>query len=241
MAETSVLSYFPYLVGGAVATLKITFLAMLLAVPVSFLLAFGRMARWVVVRWAAGFVIETFRGTSAVVQLFWAFYVLPFFGIELSPLAAGVLVLGVNEGSYFAEVVRAALRSIVAGQRDAVIALHLPRAYAFFRVILPQALPIMIPPFGNALVLMLKFTALASLVTIPELSFRAGLLRTNLGVSGDIYGLVLVIYFVLALALAFLVALLERAANRWAGREVPALRAPWRSPPSPVPDWALGR
>ena len=239
---TSLVDYMPFLLGGVVVTLQITFMAMALAVPVAFLLAAGRMSRFGLLRWPASFVIELFRGTSAVVQLFWAFYVLPFFGIELSPLAAGVLVLALNEGSYFSEVVRASLRSIVVGQREAAIALHLPPSYSFFRIILPQALPIMIPPFGNALVLMLKFTALTSLVTIQDLSFRAGLIRTTLGISGDIYALVLVMYFLMAMVLVAAVWWLERWANRRAGRSVPPLRAVLRRVrSSPVPLWALGR
>lgn len=239
--SVSLHAYLPFLIDGVWVTLQITFAAMALAVPVAFLLAAGRMSSWRVVRLAAGFVIELFRGTSAVVQLFWAFYVLPLFGITLSPMAAGILVLGLNEGSFFSEVVRASLKSIVVGQREACVALHLPRRYAFWRIILPQALPVMIPPFGNALVLMLKFTALVSLVTVQDLSFRADQIRTALGVSGEIYGVVLMIYFALALVLAGAVALLERQAARWAGRPVPAL-LPWlRAHASPVPRWALGR
>jgi polar amino acid transport system permease protein len=175
------------------------------------------------------------------VQLFWAFYVLPLLGINLSPMTAGIIVLGLNEGAYFSEVVRASLRSIMAGQREAALTLHLPRAYTFFRVILPQALPVMIPPFGNALVLMLKFTALVSLVTIQDLSFRAGLIRSSLGSSGDIYGLVLMIYFAMALTLSAMVMVLERAVNRWAGREVRTKAAFFSRQTSPVPSWAFGR
>jgi polar amino acid transport system permease protein len=242
MAETASLSaYLPFLFGGVLVTLQITFIAMALALPVAFLLAAGRMSRFAPARWGAGFVIETFRGTSAVVQLFWAFYVLPLLGIELSPMAAGILVLALNEGSFFSEVVRASLKSILIGQREAAVALHLPRAYSFFRIILPQALPVMIPPFGNSLVLMLKFTALVSLVTIQDLSFRADLIRTTLGASGEIYGLVLVIYFLLAMLLVAGVAVLERAANRWAGRDVPSLFNIFGSRPPLVPNWAFGR
>lgn len=233
--------YLPFLFGGIAITLKITFLAMSLAVPAAFLMAAGRMSRFAVARWSAGFVIETFRGTSAVVQLFWAFYVLPLLGINLSPLMAAVVVLGLNEASYFSEAVRASLKSIVAGQREAVVALHLPRAWAFFRVILPQALPIMIPPFGQALILMLKFTALASLVTIQDLTFRADLIRTSLGTSGEIYVLVLALYFAMALTLAGAVMLLERQANRWAGREVRPLFRRTQASTAVVPPWAFGR
>lgn len=238
--STSVIDYLPFLLGGIGVTLEITFAAIALAVPVAFLLAFGRMSRFAVLRWPAGFVIETFRGTSAVVQLFWAFYVLPFFGINLSPMTAGILVLGLNEGSYFSEAVRASLKSIAVGQREAATALHLPRVYTFFQVVLPQALPVMVPPFGNSLVLMLKFTALVSLVTIQDLSFRAGLIATSIGTSGTIYGIVLVIYFALALGLAVLIMLLERVVNRWAGKHV-AGEAFFAPKKSTIPAWAFGR
>lgn len=231
--------YLPFLFGGIPVTLEVTFLAMALAMPVALLLALGRMSGWRIVRWCAGFVIELFRGTSALVQLFWAFYVLPFFGLNLSPLWAGVIVLGLNEGSYFSEVVRPALSSVLSGQRDAAVALHLPRRYRFFRIILPQALPLMVPPFGNSLVGMLKFTSLVSLVTLHDLSFRAGLIRTTLGESGPVYALTLIIYFVLAIVLVAFVKLLERQINRWAGRDVPPLSLLGADTASTVPAWAL--
>lgn len=241
MSETpGFASFLPFLLAGIPVTLQVTFLAMGLAIPVALLLALGRMSQWRLARWCAGFVIETFRGTSALVQLFWAFYVLPFFGINLPPLWAGVLVLGLNEGSYFAEVVRPALASVLGGQRDAAIALHLPRRYRFFRIILPQALPVMIPPFGNALIGMLKFTSLVSLVTLQDLSFRASLIRTTLGESGPVFAATLVIYFVLAMIMVAGVKLLEQVVNRWAGREIPSIWDAFRQPASRVPGWALG-
>lgn len=229
--------FLPFLLQGVPVTLELTFAAMAVALPISVLLAVARNAPFAVLRWPAGFVVEFFRGSSALVQLFWAYYVLPFFGINLPPLAAGILVLGLNEGAYFSEVVRAGLNAVPKGQREASITLHLPAGYRFFRIILPQALPIMIPPFGNAMVTMLKFTALASLVSIHELSFHASMIRSSTGLSAPVYSTTLLIYFVLALLLAGLVKLLERSVNRRAGREVLPLFTPAR--PS-VPAWALG-
>lgn len=237
----AVASYLPFLLGGIKVTLTVTFAAMALALPVSLILAVGRMSRLRLVRWMAGFVIEMFRGTSAVVQLFWAFYVLPFFGINLPPIVAGIMVLGLNEGSYFSEVVRASIRSVAIGQREAATALHLPPRYTFWNVILPQALPVMIPPFGNALILMLKFSALVSLVAIQDLSFRAGLIASALGTSGTVYTIVLVLYFLMAITLAGLVMLLERWVNRRAGRDLGARQGFFTRRSSPVPAWAFGR
>jgi polar amino acid transport system permease protein len=233
----SLWSYLPFLLMGIPVTLEVTFLAMAVAIPVSVVLAVSRNSRLAILRWPAGFVIELFRGSSALVQLFWAFYVLPFFGISLPALAAGVLVLGLNEGSYFSEVVRAGINAVPPGQREAAVTLGFSPAYRFFRIILPQALPIMLPPFGNALVTMLKFTSLVSLVTIQDLSFRANLIGTSLGRSGPVFGLIIVIYFILALLLARAAKLLERRVNRQAGRHAAPVSG---GAHSPVPEWALG-
>ncbi|MGE3149007.1 MAG: ABC transporter permease subunit, partial [Pseudorhodoplanes sp.] len=88
--------YMPFLFWGIPVTLQITALGMLLTVPVAFLLALGRMSNFVLLRLAAGFVIELFRGTSALVQLFCAYSILPLFGLEIRPIWAGVIVLGLN-------------------------------------------------------------------------------------------------------------------------------------------------
>lgn len=231
-----IIPYLPFLLAGVPVTLYITFLVIALAVPVAVILAVARESRIAVFSVPATCFVEFFRGSSALVQLFWAFYVLPFFGINLPPLVAGVLVLGLNEGSYFSEVVRAGFRAVPPGQREAAITLHFSPAYRFFRIILPQALPIMIPPFGNALITTLKFTALVSLVTIQELSFRASMIRATTGDSALTYGLTLTLYFIMAIILAFAVKLVERAVNKRAGREV----APLFGRPSRVPEWATG-
>jgi polar amino acid transport system permease protein len=230
-------SFVPFVLSGIPITLEVTFLAMAVAIPVSVLLALGRGSKFRALRWPAGFVIELFRGSSSLVQLFWAFYVLPFFGINMPALLAGVLVLGINEGSYFSEVVRAALEAVAPGQREASVTLGFSPLYRFFRIIVPQALPLILPPFGNALVTMLKFTSLVSLVTIQDLSFRANLAATSLGESASVYGLIMVIYFILALLLSGFSKLLERVVRRWVGRDAGHVAG---TPRSTVPLWALG-
>ncbi len=125
--------FLPFLLMGIPVTIEVTVLAMAVALPVAVLLALGRGSRLAVLRWPAGFVIELFRGSSSLVQLFWAFYVLPFFGINLPALVAGVLVLGLNEGSYFSEVVRAGINAVSAGQREAAVTLGFSPSYRFFQ------------------------------------------------------------------------------------------------------------
>ena len=229
-------AYLPFLLGGIPVTLGIAAMAMALAIPVAFILALGRMSRAMPVRVAAGFIIELFRGSSSLVQLFWAFYVLPFFGITLSALAAGVIVLGVNSGSYLSEVVRAGLLAVPQGQREAALTLGFSPSYRFFRIILPQALPLMIPPFGNAIITMIKFTSIVSMVTIQDLTFRANLIGTSLGDSGNIYLIVILIYFAINFTLGHGARALERFINIRSGRE--AANASGQTQ-SRVPAWAL--
>ena len=232
----SLQAYLPFLLGGVPVTLSIAAMAMGLAIPVAFILALGRLSHMAPVRLAAGFVIELFRGSSSLVQLFWAFYVLPFFGLNLSALAAGVLVLGLNSGSYLSEVVRAGLLAVPQGQREAALTIGFSPSYRLFRVILPQALPLMIPPFGNALVTMVKFTSLVSLVTIQDLTFRANLIGTSLGDSGGVYLIVILIYFCINYTLGHGARALERFVNARSGRDGATSAS---GEQSRVPEWAL--
>ncbi len=117
--------------------------------------------------------VEIFRGTSALVQLFWLFFVLPQFGVMIDAFAVAVLALGLNVGAYGSEVVRGAIKSVARGQWEASIALNMSRAQMLRRIILPQAFIAMIPPWGNLFIELLKSTALVSLITLSDLAFRA--------------------------------------------------------------------
>ena len=97
---TSLKDYLPLLLQGIPITSELTFSSIILVVISGFVLGLGRSSKVRGIRWPSAFVVEFFRGSSAIVQLFWAFYVLPFFGIELFPYVAGVLVLGLNGGAY---------------------------------------------------------------------------------------------------------------------------------------------
>ena len=230
--------YLPLLFQGVPVTLEATLASITLVVIAGFVFGLGRSSKSRFLRWPVGLVVEVLRGSSAIAQLFWAFYVLPFFGVELSPFVAGVIVLGLNGGAYFSEVVRAAFAAVPKGQTEAAIALNLSSWFRLRRVILPQALPLMIPPFGNALIDMLKFTALLSLVTIQELAYRADAIRSVLAEAGPVYGITLLIYFAMALALSVMVQALERLVDRWAGR-THAGDSPKRRAASSVPRWAF--
>jgi len=145
--------------------------------------------------------IEIFRGTSLLVQLFWLFYALPLLGVRFTPIFTGVLGLSLNIGAYGAEVVRGAVLAVPREQLEAAKALNLTPARTLRRIVLPQALVEMMPPFGNLAIQNLKDTALVSMITIGDLTFQAQQLRNMTLDSVPIYTLSLLLYFAMALVL----------------------------------------
>ena len=154
--------------------------------------------------------VEVFRGTSALVQLFWFYFALPRLGVSLTAMGAGVLVLGLNTGAYGAEVVRGAVQAVPAGQREAARALGLSETQILRRVVLPQAALRMVPPAGNLLIELLKNTALVSTIALTELTFRAQALRAETLRTVEIFTVTLAVYFVLAQGIVFGMGRIER-------------------------------
>ncbi len=216
------LDLLPALLPGLLVTLQVTAGALVLAVAVAVPAGLLRASGWRAARLPAAVYVETFRGTSALVQLFWAYFVLPFFGLRLDALTVGILVLGLNYGAYGAEVVRGAVEAVGPGQRAAAAALGLTPAQTLVRIVLPQAVPVMLPPAGNLAVELLKGTSLVSLITLEDLTFTAQTLRADTLRTPEVFGLVLVIYFLLASLLVQAVRYLEARHAPWRVRERPA-------------------
>lgn len=204
------LSLMPALLRGLWVTIGITVGAAVLAVPLALAAGLARMSRQPWVSWPAAVYVEVFRGTSALVQLFWFYFVLPLFGVQLPAIAVGVIVLAANAGAYGAEVVRGAVNGVLKGQREAAIALNMTSRQIMQRIVLPQAIPAMLPPAGNIMIELLKNTALVSLITITDLTFRGQLLRSDTLRTTDIFIIVLLLYFAVALLITAGVRLLER-------------------------------
>lgn len=201
----------PLLFQGAVTTLKVTALSMGVAFLLSFLAGFARLSRRKSIRLVSSVYVEVFRGTSLIVQLFWLFYALPLLGIELTALAAGVAALGLNYGAYGSEVVRSSILAVPKGQTEASIALNMSPMLRMRRVILPQAMVIMLPSFSNLAIELLKGTSLVSLITMADLTYQGMILRTfDASRTFGIFGLILLMYFVMAYPLTLMMRWLER-------------------------------
>ncbi len=192
-------------------------------------LVFG-VARLSTRRWlrsSALVYIEFARGISAIILLFWIFFALPIlFGApSMPPMLAGILALGLNMGAYGAEIVRGAIQSVPKGQTEATIALNMTPGQRLRYIVLPQAIPIILPPYGNLSIEVLKGTALVSLITLSDLAFETQKIRQNAVRSPDpvatpiLYLNTLVIYLILAQILAQLFKLAERnTLKRFGGR-----------------------
>jgi len=159
---------------------------------------------------ATGWVVEFVRNTPLLIQIYVLFYVLPRFGFSMTPFVTGVLALGVHYSAYTSEVYRAGIDSVPRGQWEAAAALNLSWLRTFFRVILPQALPPVVPALGNYVVAMFKDTPLLSTITVLELLFTA----KNLGAETfrylEPFTLVGLLFLIVSLAAAGGIRMLER-------------------------------
>jgi polar amino acid transport system permease protein len=206
--------FMPGLLQGTWLTLQIAIVGCGLAIVMATIAALCRLFGSAPLRWLAVVYVEFFRGTSALVQLFWLFFVLPDFGISMEPFTVAVLGLGLNVGAYGAEVVRGAIQGIQRGQWEATTALNMTRWQALRRIILPQAFVAMIPPWGNLFIELLKSTALVSLITMSDLTFKAKTLNDFSLKTIPIFTLALLIYLVLSLTITIGMRRLEKVSMR---------------------------
>jgi len=201
----------PQLREGIWTTVRLTFFGALLAAVCATAAGLAGLSRAWLVRLVVRVYVESFRGTSALVQLFWFYFALPSLtGIRLGAFVTGVLVLGLNVGAYGAEVVRGAILAVPRGQREAGVAIDLTRMQILRYVILPQALLRALPPAGNLLIELLKSTALVSTIAVTDLTRAALFLRDHTLRTLEIFAIVLVLYFAVASALTAGVRALER-------------------------------
>ncbi|PTT68760.1 ectoine/hydroxyectoine ABC transporter permease subunit EhuC [Arthrobacter sp. HMWF013] len=204
------MNFLPPLIQGLYNSLLVTLGASAVALALSFVAGLALITPWRVLRVPARIYVEIFRGTSALVQIFYFFYVLPLIGIELTPMTAGIMALGMCFSAYGAEVVRSSIQAVDKGQWEASHALSFSWGMAVRRVIIPQALRRMLPPFGNLLVELLKATSLVSLIGITELAFTGSSLVRSTGENVLVYLLVMAVYFAAAYPLSLLVRHFER-------------------------------
>ncbi len=222
---SDILGGYPLLLRGAWVTIQLTLYGSALALVLAFVFGLAGAARSVWLRAVARVYVEFFRGIATLVLMYWFFYALPLIGLRFAPLFAAVLALGLNIGAYGAEVVRGAVNAVPEEQYEATIALNMRPYQRLRRVLLPQAVALMLPPFGNLLTELMKGSAVVSLISIADLMLRAQQLRQSTGQTTAVFLVILVMYFVIAQVLQVLVRHLERRSDVRLGRR------PGKAPP----------
>lgn len=204
----------PSLLRGLAVTAEATVIGSALALVVGLLLSLGRRSRVPVLSQVCWAVIEFVRSTPLLVQLYLVYFVLPNYGIKLASFTVGVLVLGLKYGSYDAEVYRAGIEAVPRGQWEAARALSLPRHRVWQAVILPQAIPRVLPALGNYIISMFKETPLLLTIGVVDLVGAARAAGTVEYRFVEPYTLAGLFFFVLSYPSSLLVRRLERRVAR---------------------------
>lgn len=200
----------PVLLQGAVVTLQISLLALLIGMILGLVGAICRISSNRVLNMIGFLYVWIIRGTPLMVQLFILYFGLPQVGIKMSSMSAGVLGLAINTGAYVAEILRAGIQAVDSGQMEAAQSLGMSYRKAMIRIIAPQAIKISIPPLVNQFIMTLKNSSIASLVTITEL-LRTGeqIIYTTFR-SFEVYTTLAVIYLIINSVFMILANQLER-------------------------------
>ena len=204
-----VLEILPALLEATLVTVRLALLGFVVALTVGLLVAVARLGRFVWLSRLAWSFTECVRLTPLLVQLFFAFYVLPEIGIQLPAEPTGVLVIGLHYAAYTAEVYRTGILSIPTGQWEASTALNLSARDTWQRVVLPQAVRPMVPALGNYLIQLFKEIPLLSTITVYELLNTGNLLASSSFRYLETLTLVGVIFFLLSYPSSLLIRRLE--------------------------------
>jgi polar amino acid transport system permease protein len=208
----------PVLAQASLVTIEATLLGFLLALVLGLVFAILRMSRSAWVSLPVSAFVEFIRSTPLLIQIFFLYFVFPEFGLSLDALTAGVLALGLHYGTYCAEVYRAGLDNVPRGQWEASIALNLTPFHTFRDIIIPQAIPPVVPALGNYYVALFKETPLLSAIAVLELMQQAKILGSSTFRYVEPITLVGLFFLVFSLVAAALIRLLERRLNRIGAR-----------------------
>ena len=212
------LEILPTLGRALVITIQATLFGMLLAIVLGLVLALLRRSRLKIISMPAAFFIEFVRSTPLLVQMYFLFYVLPVTGVQMSPLTTGILALGVHYAAYCAEVYRAGIEAVPRGQVEAATALNMSPWRTAVGVVLPQAIPPVVPALGNYLVAMFKDTPLLSAITVVELLQQSKMIGSATFRYTEPLTLVGVLFLLLSLIAAYGVRRLETGLQRFGGK-----------------------
>ena len=205
--------FLPILMHGVALTIIVTLGSLLLSTLLGLVWALMRVSGIAPLSWASAAIINLIRGIPIIVLLFYLYFVMPDLGITLTALQAAILGLGIAYSAYQAENFRAGIEAIDKGQVEAAQAIGMGWWLTMRRVVLPQAVRIVLPPYGNIMIMMLKDSSQASTITVAELALQGKLIASSTFKNTSVFTLVALMYLTMSIPLILLVRHFEKRAG----------------------------
>jgi len=202
--------FLPILFQGCVITIWVTLGSLVISTVLGLVWALARVMGGPVLSFSSKLLVNTIRGIPIIVQLFYIYFVLPDLGVALTAFEAAIIGLGIAYSAYQAENFRAGIEAIDPGQVEAAESIGMSRAMLMRRVVLPQAVRIVLPPYGNTMIMMLKDSSLASTITVAELARQGQLIASSTFKNMTVFTLVALLYLAMSVPLTMLAGWLER-------------------------------
>ncbi len=206
--------FLPILLQGVWLTIVVTSGSLILSTLLGMVWALMRVSRVRALQQLAKAIVNAIRGIPILVQLFYIYFVMPEFGVTLTALQASIIGLGIAYSAYQAENFRAGIEAIDKGQIEASESLGMGWAMMMRRVVVPQAVKIILPPYGNIMIMMLKDSSQASTITVAELTLKGQLIAASTFKYTSVLTMVAVLYLVMSVPLILFVGWLERRMQR---------------------------
>lgn len=209
---TDTIEFLPILLQGVKLTVLVTIGSLVLSTLLGLVWALMRVSGIKLLDVSARIIVNFIRGIPIIVQLFYIYFVMPDFGVTLSALQAAIIGLGIAYSAYQAENFRAGIEAIDHGQIEAAQSIGMGWWMVMRRVVLPQAFKIVLPPYGNVMIMLLKDSSQASTITVAELALQGKLIASSTFKNTSVFTLVAILYLCMSLPLMYLVSRLEKRA-----------------------------
>src|SRR5262252_8749552 len=206
--------FFPILMSGVFLTIVVTIGSLLLSTVLGLIWAMMRVSGIKALSMLSASLINVIRGIPIIVLLFYLYFVMPDLGIALTALQAAIIGLGIAYSAYQAENFRAGMEAIDKGQIEAAQAIGMGWWLTMWRVVVPQAVRVVLPPYGNIMIMMLKDSSQASTITVAELALQGKLIASSTFQNTTVFTLVALMYLTMSIPLILLVRHFERQAAR---------------------------
>lgn len=206
--------FFPILLNGVALTIVVTVGSLLLSTVLGLVWAMMRVSGIKALSMLSASLINVIRGIPIIVLLFYLYFVMPDLGVTLTALQAAILGLGIAYSAYQAENFRAGIEAIDKGQIEAAQSIGMGWWLTMRRVVLPQAVRIVLPPYGNVMIMMLKDSSQASTITVAELALQGKLIASSTFKNTSVFTLVALMYLTMSIPLILLVRHFEKRAGK---------------------------